>query len=491
MTVTDNSASDIGDALSAETTFTIVVMNFNDAPVLNAAAPFLPELTEDDVDNDGTTVELLIGNTITDVDPDSVRGIAVWAAEGDSWQYRTADADTWAALVAVSESAALLLQPDARVRFVPDGEFGENPNPTISYFAWDQTFIPPPENDVQVRGDGTPFSVDSDTATVVVTDVNDPPVAANVTVSEAEEAGLITMTLTATDIESESADNFTFMVKTPPSGREIGDVVIGDIVFDAGTFSAEASYIHDGSENESDSFTFVAYDGVDESAAATVSVTIAPTNDAPVIADESVTVTMHEDNGVQNPVDPDTGLQDPLPLTFALSLTATDIDSATLTWSIVSAPANGEAEVISSSGTGDPTDLENGNQAQFTYAPNADYPGSPASATDTFTVQVSDGELSDTIEVNVVVEQINDAPILVNALSDETIMATEAFHKENSTRYRRALLGIILIFPMQKMVWIWLFPLSWKMVMRYLLGSPLIRQQELSTVWPLMMMKVV
>ena len=191
VTVTDNNASDIGDALSAETTFTITVMNFNDAPILNAAAPFFPELTEDDVDNDGTTVELLIGNSITDVDPDFLRGIAVWAAEGDSWQYRTADADTWTALGAVSESAALLLQPDARIRFVPDGEFGENPNPTISYFAWDQTFIPPPENDVQVRGDGTPFSVDSDTATVVVTDVNDPPVAANVTVSDAEEAGLI------------------------------------------------------------------------------------------------------------------------------------------------------------------------------------------------------------------------------------------------------------------------------------------------------------
>ena len=112
-----------------------------------------------------------------------------------------------------------MLQPDARIRFVPDGGSVKT-NPTISYFAWDQTFIPPPENDVQVRGDGTPFSVDSDTATVVVTDVNDPPVAANVTVSEAEEAGLITMTLTATDIESESADNFTFMVKTPPSGRK-------------------------------------------------------------------------------------------------------------------------------------------------------------------------------------------------------------------------------------------------------------------------------
>ena len=77
-------------------------------------------------------------------------------------------------------------------------------------------------------------------------------------------------------------------------------------MFDAGTFSAK-SYIHDDSENESDSFTFVAHDGVDESAAAALSVTIAPTNDAPVIADESVTVTMHEDNGVQNPVDPETG----------------------------------------------------------------------------------------------------------------------------------------------------------------------------------------
>ena len=237
------------------------------------------------------------------------------------------------------------------------------------------------------------------------------------------------MTLTATDIESESADNFTFMVKTPPSGKKSVTWLSAMSCLTLEHSVQKRLISHDSSENESDSFTYVAHDGLDESSVATVSVTITPTNDAPVIADETVTVTMHEDNGAQNPVDPDTGLQEPLPLVFALSLTATDIDSATLT-GIVSAPADGEAEVISASGTGDPTDLENGNQAGFTYAPRQIIQN-PASATDTFTVQVSDGfELSDTIEVNVVVEQINDAPILVNALSDETIMATEAFHEE-------------------------------------------------------------
>ena len=42
MTVTDNGASDIGDALSAETTFTIMVMNFNDAPFSMLQRLFCP-----------------------------------------------------------------------------------------------------------------------------------------------------------------------------------------------------------------------------------------------------------------------------------------------------------------------------------------------------------------------------------------------------------------------------------------------------------------
>src|SRR5262249_36410763 len=53
-----------------------------------------------------------------------------------------------------------------------------------------------------------------------------------------------------------------------------------------GTFT----YTHDGSETTSDSFTYTIDDGAGGTATATVNVTVAPVNDAPVANDDSPTV---------------------------------------------------------------------------------------------------------------------------------------------------------------------------------------------------------
>ena len=44
-------------------------------------------------------------------------------------------------------------------------------------------------------------------------------------------------------------------------------------------------YVHDGSETLSDSFTYYANDGISNSNIATVTITINPINDAPVVSD--------------------------------------------------------------------------------------------------------------------------------------------------------------------------------------------------------------
>ena len=101
-------------------------------------------------------------------------------------------------------------------------------------------------------------------------------------------------------------------------------------------------------------------------------------NVAPVITQgASVNVTMSEDGA---------------PTAFALTLTATDSDNDPLTWSISGAAQNGSASVSGGS---------------VSYTPTANYHGS-----DSFVVQVSDGEDTDSITVNVTITPINDLPVI-------------------------------------------------------------------------------
>jgi hypothetical protein len=104
---------------------------------------------------------------------------------------------------------------------------------------------------------------------------------------------------------------------------------------------------------------------------------------APVITQgEAIAVSMSEDGA---------------PNAFSLTLNATDANSSdTLSWSIKTAAAHGEASVSGA-----------GNSKAISYTPDADFSGS-----DSFEVQVSDGALTDSIVVNVTVEAKNDAPTL-------------------------------------------------------------------------------
>ncbi len=83
--------------------------------------------------------------------------------------------------------------------------------------------------------------------------------------------------------------------------------------------------------------------------------------------------------------------EDGTPTAFSLALSASDPDGDPLTWSIGTPAANGTASVDAG--------------GNVSYSPDADYNGS-----DSFTVQVSDGSLTDTLTVNVNVEPVNDPP---------------------------------------------------------------------------------
>ena len=190
----------------------------NTAPVLDTGCnPILPGIDEDvpDILNAGDTIAETIassnGNCIADSDPGQAEGIAVTGVEDEngSWQYKLAGANVWIHFSASppSESSAVLLNPSSAIRFVPDSNF--NGAAAFHFRAWDQTLGEDGDTcvDTSVNGGTTPFSVDTETVSVTVAPVNDPPSFTEGNDQEAnDDAGPQTIANWATNISAGPAD---------------------------------------------------------------------------------------------------------------------------------------------------------------------------------------------------------------------------------------------------------------------------------------------
>ena len=198
--------------------------------------------------------------------------------------------------------------------------------------------------------------------TITINPVNDGPIA-NPDSFNVNEGATHNGTLTGSDPEN---DALTFFVVSNPAH---GLLVINP----DGTFS----YVHDGSETVSDSFTFRVYDGELYSSAATVTITINPVNDAPTADDDAFTVDQGE--------------------SYSGQVTGSDPEDDELTFIVVVGPLYGEL-VLNSDGT-------------FTYIHD-----NSENYTDSFTFKVNDG-LADsniatvTIEINATLPAENAAPV--------------------------------------------------------------------------------
>lgn len=167
-------------------TVTVNVVSINDAPVLATGAnPHFDEITEDDIGNSGERISDLLaklGDPITDTDgvgPGEGIAVVVNGESGGTWQYSIDNGLTWQNVGDVSNSNALLLRDSDLLRLNPDGANGANAN--LGFRAWDRTSGHTAGARIDIAANGgtggsSAFSLQTASAQIRVSDVNDQPV---------------------------------------------------------------------------------------------------------------------------------------------------------------------------------------------------------------------------------------------------------------------------------------------------------------------------
>lgn len=196
------------------------------------------------------------------------------------------------------------------------------------------------------------------TVTLNILAINDSPTAQNISLNVTESVPY-NFSLLGADIDG---DTLTYTIVSPANGSLV--CVNG---------SCEYTSLVDAL---SDSFTYEVSDGF-LTDSATVSISIDPTNNAPVAVD--LTLNTNEDTPVIG------------------QIVATDSDSVSLTYVIVTQPSHGSVSLNASNGS-------------LTYTPGLNYFGS-----DSFTFKVSDGSAESLVRTaSVVISSVNDVPTAQN-----------------------------------------------------------------------------
>src|SRR3954452_8715601 len=211
-----------------------------------------------------------------------------------------------------------------------------------------------------------------------------PPVAVNdsYTVNEGGTLNIGIPGLFANDSDPDTPSNQW-------TAQIVGNAAHGVVTLGAG---GAFTYVHDGSETTSDSFTYHINDGIQFGNTATVSITITPVNDAPVAVADAYGTLLEDTPFTVNAVG-------------GVLANDTDVDTAhsSLTAQLVSGPAHAATFALNPDGS-------------FNYTPAADYNG-----TDSFVYHANDGSLSSSdVTVTLTITAVNDAPSF-NAGSNVTV----------------------------------------------------------------------
>ena len=335
---------------SDEATVSISITAVNDnAPVANADSFIVDEGGTLTVD---ASQSVLTNDTDVDLPADTLEASLV-----DDPQY----------------AASFTLNSDGTFSYTHDGS--ENHLDSFNYAA----------------SDGVNSSYEA-TVSISITAVNDNAPVANADSFTVDEGGTLTVDASQSVLTNDTdvdlpADTLT------ASLVEVPQYATSFALNSDGTFS----YIHDGSENHLDSFTYTASDGVNSSNEATVSISITGVNDAPAFAGD-VQFTVNENTAVGGRV--------------GNPVTATDVDSSTLIYSL--------------SGSGaDSFDINTGN-GQITVGAGATLDYESDTKEFIVTVSVHDGRdaygndddtIDDSIEVTISVTNVDEAPVFTTAPS--------------------------------------------------------------------------
>ena len=200
------------------------------------------------------------------------------------------------------------------------------------------------------------------TVSITITPVNDAPLAVNDSYSTPENTPLVVnapgVLGNDTDVDG---DTLTAVLAEDPAHGTLSLNANGSF-----TYTPDTDY------SGPDSFNYKASDGTTQSAPATVTINVSLVNSTPVANPQSVTT------------DEDTAK--------AITLTGTDADGDTLTYSVVAYPSHGTLS---------------GTAPNLTYTPVANYNGS-----DSFTFKVNDGTVGSNIAtVSITITAVNDAPV--------------------------------------------------------------------------------
>jgi len=220
--------------------------------------------------------------------------------------------------------------------------------------------------EINVCDDGNPVACVKSTISILVTPVNDAPVASNIIVDVLEDTPKV-ITLPVTDVDG---DPLTYTIITPPAHGTL-----------SGTGPA-LTYTPNPEYSGPDSFTFIANDGTVDSNTGTITINVIPVNDPPVISFIPVLTTPE-----------DTPLQ--------ICLGVSDVEGNTITYQT--------PVLVSGGGTITPSsELD----FCFDFMPEKDFNGDVFVK---FTV-CDNGDPSKCTEVTVqiIVTPVNDPPIAVN-----------------------------------------------------------------------------
>lgn len=172
-TVATQADTAAGSAFSAATETAVVAVGKTSPRIDAAGNPLLSNVAEDAKLPKGDAVSTLLGALATDANAKTKFGMAVTGLTGTAdgtWQY-SLGGNRWSPVGIVGDTAALLLAPANKLRFVPNADFSGPA--TVTYRAWDQTAG---SAGARTPIAGSAFSLAAETAVVNVTPVNDAPV---------------------------------------------------------------------------------------------------------------------------------------------------------------------------------------------------------------------------------------------------------------------------------------------------------------------------